>query len=104
MRPCTRSTRSAWIGGRCFTARGSHPTEPISSSGGDKTREAAATRAMLENWNGALGSLHKAIRHPDAERALVPYGDALGPSDVVEIPEGDLPSGLPSWMRSVKSW
>jgi len=90
--------------GELSYAHVTHPTEPISSSGGDKTKEAAATRAMLENWNGALGPLHNAIRHPDAVRALVSYGDALGPSDVVEIPEGDLPAGLPSWMRSVESW
>ncbi len=90
--------------GELAYAHVTHPTEPISSSGGDKTKETAATTAMLQDWNDALGPFHKAIRHPDVARALVPYGNALGPGDVVEIPEADLPAGLPSWMRSVESW
>lgn len=98
-----RTTQPARAGELTY-AHVTHPTQPISSSGGDKTKEAAATATMLQNWNGALGPLHQAIHHPDVTGALVPYGTALGPADVVEIPESDLPPGLPPWMRAILSW
>jgi hypothetical protein len=81
-----------------------HPTQPISSSGGNATREATATTAMLEGWNAALMELRRGLHHPDTGGAFVAYGEALAPGNVVEIPERDLPPGLPSWMRSIESW
>jgi hypothetical protein len=81
-----------------------HPTEPESSSGGDRTKLAQAIKAMLANWNQALEQLHAAIKHPDTERPLQLYGDAFAPQDRVAIPEHDVPAGLPAWMRSPTAW
>src|SRR5215472_12811268 len=45
-------------------ARITHPTQPESSSKGDKTKLAAAIKAMLQNWNAALQQLKPAVLHP----------------------------------------
>jgi uracil-DNA glycosylase len=81
-----------------------HPTEPESSSGGDPGKLKAAITAMLENWNQALAALHPLIAHPDTSGPVVPYGDAFKPEELVEIPEYDVPAGLPGWMRSPAAW
>jgi uracil-DNA glycosylase len=81
-----------------------HPTEPESSSGGDPAKLKAAIAAMLVNWNQALEALHPLVEHPDIPGPLVPYGDAFGPADRIEIPDYDLPAGLPDWMRSPAAW
>ena len=81
-----------------------HPTQPESSSKGDKVKLAAATKRMLQNWNAALASLHGSISHPDAEIPLVQYGDAWGPSDRPRIPDVDFPAGIPLWMREGDGW
>lgn len=81
-----------------------HPTEPESSSGGDPKKLAEAIAAMLQNWNQALAQLHPQIAHPDTPRPLVPYGDAFTPNERIEIPEDDMPAGIPEWMRSPHSW
>jgi len=83
--------------------RVTHPTAPESSAGGDPDRLAEAFRSMLRNWNGALERLRPAVRHPDVDRDLVPYGEALASADYAPIPERDLPAGLPEWMRS-RAW
>jgi uracil-DNA glycosylase len=80
-----------------------HPTAPESSAGGDPERYAEAVRRMLANWNAGLEQLRPAIRHPDVDRDLVPYGEALTDADYAAIPERDLPAGLPAWMRS-RAW
>jgi uracil-DNA glycosylase len=80
-----------------------HPTAPESSAGGDPERYAEAVRGMLANWNAGLEGLRPAIRHPDVDRDLVPYGEALTDADYAAIPERDLPAGLPAWMRS-RAW
>ncbi len=51
-----------------------------------------------------LAVLKPAIAYPDTARALVPYGDAFQPGEIVEIPEADLPAGTPAWMRGVANW
>jgi uracil-DNA glycosylase len=81
-----------------------HPTAPESSSGGDAARLKAAIAAMLQNWNNALAALHPSIEHPDTPVPLVPYGDAFKPGERIEIPEYDLPAGLPERMRSPAAW
>ncbi len=81
-----------------------HPTQPESSSGNDPSRLAAATRALLVNWNAALQQLHPQIAHPDATRPLVLYGETWADGDLAEIPEQDLPAGAPAWMRSPAAW
>jgi len=70
-----------------------HPTQPDSGSGGDKKKQAQLTKTMLANWNAALSTLKPQIKHPDADRALVPYGDSFLDSELVEIPELDVPPG-----------
>jgi uracil-DNA glycosylase len=81
-----------------------HPTQPESSSGGDHAKLVEATKRMLAGWNGALQQLHPQIAHPDAARPLVLYGEAFADGDLAEIPELDLPAGLPAWMRSPAAW
>ncbi len=81
-----------------------HPTEPESSSGGDPAKLKAAIAAMLENWNQALVALHPLISQPDTPGPLVPYGEAFAPDELIEIPEFDVPAGLPDWMRSSAPW
>lgn len=81
-----------------------HPTEPESSSKGSKTKLAAATKALLQNWNTALKALQPKITHPDTPRPLVLYGDAFLPTDLKAIPSADFPAGLPEWMRNQDNW
>jgi 5-methylthioadenosine/S-adenosylhomocysteine deaminase len=81
-----------------------HPTHPESASGGSRTKHRELVAEMLAQWNTALPTLRAAIRHPDAERPLVPYGDAFTEADLAEIPSDDLPAGIPDWMRGVESW
>jgi len=80
-----------------------HPTAP-QSAGGSDSQIAAATRALLVNWNQALQSLKSAIKHPDTQRALVAYGTTFKATELVDIPEEDLPPGLPDWMRTSDGW
>jgi len=81
-----------------------HPTQPESSSKGDKTKLAAAIKAMLHNWNGGLQLLAPALRHPDQVTTLVLYGETFQDGDRVPIPEDDLPAGLPAWMHEQDGW
>jgi uracil-DNA glycosylase len=45
-----------------------HPTEPESSSKGDKTKLVAATK-KLRSWNSALQALSPSVQHPDVPTA-----------------------------------
>jgi uracil-DNA glycosylase len=81
-----------------------HPTYPESASNNDPAKLAELTQQMLAKWNTALTALKPAIKHPDANRALVPYGKAFVAADLVEIPAADLPAGCPDWMLGVEPW
>ena len=81
-----------------------HPTQPESSSKGDKAKLAAATAKLLQNWNAGLQLLAPAIAHPDEPRPLVPYGSTWADGDRLPVPEMDFPAGLPSWMREQDGW
>ena len=81
-----------------------HPTQPESSSKGDKDKLRAATKTMLKKWSDALQTLHQAIEHHDRSNPLKLYGDSWQPGDKVMIPEIDFPPGLPSWMREQDNW
>ena len=85
-------------------ARVTHPTQPESSSRGDRARLADATKRMLRSWNAGLLALGPALEHPDTPRPLVPYGDTWAPGDRLPIPEADLPPGLPAWMSAQDGW
>jgi hypothetical protein len=81
-----------------------HPTQPESSSKGDKTKLAAATKKMLQNWNDGLAILSPRIQHPDIATPLVLYGDVWADGDRLPIPEMDIPAGLPAWMHKQDGW
>lgn len=81
-----------------------HPTQPESSSKGDKAKRAAATKKMLQNWNGALQALSPNVSHPDEPTPLVLYGESWADGDRVGIPEFDYPAGLPAWMHEQDGW
>jgi uracil-DNA glycosylase len=87
-----------------FAAHITHPTQPESSAGNDSVKHAAAIKTMLQNWNAALPALNGAIQHPDRSVALKLYGDQFVDGDELEIPELDMPAGLPAWMRGAKNW
>jgi uracil DNA glycosylase superfamily protein len=76
-----------------------HPTQPESSSKGDRTKLAQATKALLKNWNLGLEALKPAITHPDAPRPLVPYGETWADGERPMVMEEDYPAGLPAWMH-----
>ncbi len=81
-----------------------HPTQPESSSKGNKTKLAAATTRMLQNWNVALQALSPNVQQPDAPTPLVLYGESWADGDRVGIPEFDFPAGLPAWMHEQDGW
>ena len=81
-----------------------HPTQPESSSKGDKAKLATATKKLLQNWNAGLLALAPALKHPDESSPHVPYGDAWLDSDRIPIPEFDFPAGLPAWMHEQDGW
>lgn len=81
-----------------------HPTQPESSSKGDKTKLAGAIKAMLKNWNAGLQLVSPAIQHPDQAVQLLLYGDTFQDGERVPIPEEDMPAGLPAWMHENDGW
>jgi uracil-DNA glycosylase len=81
-----------------------HPTQPESSSGGDRVKLAEATAKLLKNWNAALASLRPAIAHPDRPTPLVPYGTTWAPEERPPVPGFDVPPGLPTWMYEQDGW
>jgi len=81
-----------------------HPTWPDSSSGGDPVKLEKAIKQLLKEWNTALTALRPAFAPPEVPGPLVPYGDAFLPEELPQIPEFDLPAGLPAWMRGGVSW
>lgn len=81
-----------------------HPTQPESSSKGDKTKLVAATKKLLQNWNAALQTLSPSVQHVDVPTPLVLYGESWVDGDRVAIPESDFPAGLPAWMHEQDGW
>jgi hypothetical protein len=81
-----------------------HPTQPESSSKGDPVKLAAATKALLKNWNTGLQKLASAVQHPDQPVPLVLYGDTFQEGDLAPIPAEDLPAGFPAWMGEADGW
>lgn len=81
-----------------------HPTQPESSSKGDKAKLALATQKLLQNWNAALQAIAPSLLHPDVPTPLVLYGTAWLDGDRTPVPEFDMPAGLPAWMREQDGW
>ncbi len=98
-----KATAAGQASGVAFAAI-THPTQPESSSKGDKTKLAQATKTMLINWNLALQALAPVIKHPDTAGPVTPYGDTWADGDRTPIPESDFPAGLPAWMHEQDGW
>ena len=82
-----------------------HPTYPESASAAGQKKKSDAMKEMLAGWNDALQELRPTIHHPDVDRELVLYGEALDKAtDLAPIPDRDLPAGTPEWMRSLDAW
>jgi hypothetical protein len=81
-----------------------HPTQPESFSKNDKSKLAAATTKLLQNWNAGLQTLSPAVTHPDDARPLVLYGSAWADGDRLPMIEADFPGGLPAWMHEQDGW
>ncbi len=83
-----------------------HPTYPDSASASGTITRAAAFARLCTSWNHALDLLTAAPGGltSDLARPLVHYGTTITPAEHGAIPEGDLPPGLPDWMRGTKSW
>jgi 5-methylthioadenosine/S-adenosylhomocysteine deaminase len=81
-----------------------HPTQPESSSGTDASKLAAATAALLHNWNEGVQKLAPAIHHPDTAPLGATYGTTWQDADIVPIPSVDLPAGTPNWMGNSDRW
>jgi hypothetical protein len=80
-----------------------HPTYPESASRSGQTTKAAAMARLCASWNAALDTLSGAVTQ-DVATGPSHYGTALTDADVVDIPERDLPPGLPAWMRRAADW
>lgn len=64
----------------------------------------STARPSRRCWNTALRALRNVVT-PEARRAsLYLSSGVMRPTDDVEIPAGDLPAGLPEWMRSLENW
>jgi uracil-DNA glycosylase len=81
-----------------------HPTYPESSSGNNAQKLAAATAALLQNWNNALTLLRAKLKTTDVPAPTGLYGTTFQPADLGPIPEVDLPAGIPEWMRDSDRW
>ena len=80
-----------------------HPTYPESASASGAITLAAATAALLADWNHALPGLREHV-DPDQPVAEKLYADTWQDGDLAAIPEADLPPGSPPWWRSLKAW
>jgi hypothetical protein len=81
-----------------------HPTQPESASEGNKTKLAAATTKLLQNWDTGLQILSPAIAHPDEPLPLVLYGSIWVEGNRLSMPDADFPAGVPPWMRVQDGW
>ena len=91
---------------KLFYAHITHPTEPFRDSGGDPQRQKELTAKMLVNWNAAIeGGLRAALKEAtDRDPDTRAYEASFRADEVVTIPDYDLPSGLPEWMRTPENW
>src|SRR5262249_28447037 len=79
-----------------------HPTYAESAAASGTMTKAAALKKLCENWNVALNALAPVVAGAPAHPKK--YGVMLRAGDYGEIPERDLPAGLPAWMRSKAGW
>ena len=79
-----------------------HPTWPESSSASPAAHE-AAIKTMLQNWNNGLDTLGE-VPGRDVNEPVAHYGKTFKSGDLPDIPEFDVPAGMPAWMRSENAW
>jgi uracil-DNA glycosylase len=79
-----------------------HPTYAEGSARASGQSIEETTAAQLADWSAHLPELGAAVA-PEITPDLRPYGVAWAPSDLVAIPEDDLPAGAPDWWRAVDS-
>lgn len=89
--------------GRLHLAAVKHPTYPESAAAHGATKLAAATTALLRDWNGQLPGLRAHV-DPDSPVPERLYGDQWQDGDLAPIPEADLPAGSPPWWTSLHAW
>ena len=92
------------VGTGIYSVHITHPTQPESSSKGNKTKLKTATARMLENWNQALKLVQQNAGLPVPPGQLALYGSSFKSDEIVEIPEEDVPAGIPAWMRQRGEW
>src|SRR5262249_13620622 len=80
-----------------------HPTQPESSSKGNRAKLESATKQMLDGWNAALAMLQPAVT-ADVVTPFVPYGPQFLATALPDIPPEDLPAGSPPWMCGNADW
>ena len=80
-----------------------HPTyaEGFARASGKPLAE--TTAAQLADWNDHLADLAAHVS-PDQPTTVVPYAATWASTDLVGIPEADLPPGSPPWWRDVAAW
>jgi uracil-DNA glycosylase len=54
-------------------------------------------KKLLQNWNAGLSSLRPIVSPDDGASTGPGYGETFVAGDIVPIPRGDLPFGLPRW-------
>jgi hypothetical protein len=91
------------VAARLHVAEIRHPTYPESASASGSISHAAATAALLQNWNEHLPALRAHVE-PDAAVPERLYGDHWQDGDLATIPEADLPAGSPAWWTSLDAW
>lgn len=55
------------------------------------------TEQLLADWNQALDELTTHAEPDLGQTVGTPYGDGFSDGDIVPVPRGDLPFGLPTW-------
>jgi uracil-DNA glycosylase len=80
-----------------------HPTYPDSASASGTITKKEAMKRLCTDWNRALDELWPVVT-PEIAVTHQHYGDTLKPDDLVDIPERDVPPGLPDWMRQGTGW
>ena len=80
-----------------------HPTYPESASKGDKQKQKQLMAQMLQGWNAAIDAFRPVLT-ADKPTPLAHYGSTIKHAELAEIPECDLPPGIPDWMRGSDGW
>lgn len=80
-----------------------HPTYAEGASRASGRPVEDTTAEQLRDWSAQLQPLAAAIA-PEVTPNLRPYGEVWSSSELVAIPEQDLPAGSPAWWRAVDAW